>query len=293
MRKRNSSISNAAIIFLVWLICVSTGHSYDLSAVNGMGAFQGSASAKKLLSQNGFVVADPAFKQIFEPYIKSPQTEEPSDKKPMGDSLPSFITTDSAWHTYHVLLEEGVKSMEEIQSQRLLNFSRRLVAVTSDPKTGNSDLMTFAAVGLGLQDERYRQTLGPEVKHIVDGLRTGSTPIAVSIGFELSPLQFRAQSFYTQSPTLSDYFAARQWYASVVFRLVNPKETQSAITLAALVKDDAELFALWQQLSEPFDAFLAPAEDGTILEYTVAATSVLGTNLQTTLISGFFKRHSG
>jgi hypothetical protein len=85
---------------------------------------------------------------------------------------------------------------------------------------------------------------------------------------------------------LSDYFSARQWYASVVFRLVNPKETQSAITLAALVKDDAELFALWQQLSEPFDAFLAPAEDGTILEYTVAATSVLGTNLQTTLISG-------
>jgi len=95
-----------------------------------MGAFQGSASAKQLLSQNGFVVADPAFKQIFEPYIKSPQTEEPSDKKPMGYSLPSFITTDSALHAYHVLLEEGVKSMEEIQSQRLLNFSRRLVAVT-------------------------------------------------------------------------------------------------------------------------------------------------------------------
>jgi hypothetical protein len=188
--------------------------------------------------------------------------------------------------TYHVLLEEGVKNMEEIQSQRLLNFSRRLVAVISDSKTGNNDLMTFAAVGLGLQDERYRQTLGPEAKHIVDGLRTGSLPVAVPIGFELSPLQFRAQSFYTQSPTLSDYFAARQWYASVVFRLVNPKETQSAITLAALVKDDAELFALWQQLSEPFDAFLAPAEDGTILEYTVAATSVLGTNLQTTLISG-------
>jgi hypothetical protein len=287
MSKRNSSASFTGILFFAGLLIFpAIGKSYNLTAVNGMQAFQGSAAARELLGKNGFVVADPAFKQIFEPYIKSPQTEEPSDKKPMGDSLPSFITTDSAWHTYHVLLEEGVKNMEEIQSQRLLNFSRRLVAVISDSKTGNNDLMTFAAVGLGLQDERYRQTLGPEAKHAVDGLRTGSLPVAVPIGFELSPLQFRAQSFYTQSPTLSDYFAARQWYASVVFRLVNPKETQSAITLAALVKGDAELFALWQQLSEPFDAFLAPAEDGTILEYTVAATSVLGTNLQTTLISG-------
>jgi Tfp pilus assembly protein FimV len=41
-------------------------------------------------------VADPAFKQIFEPYIKSPQTEEPSDKKPMGDSLPSRVKASAA-----------------------------------------------------------------------------------------------------------------------------------------------------------------------------------------------------
>jgi len=284
-----SQLNRLIWVGTIWFLLNASlihGETYNLRAVNGIETFSGSAAAKELLGKNGFVVADPAFKQIFEPYIKSPQTEEPSDKKPMGDSLPSFITTDSAWHTYHVLLEEGVKNMEEIQSQRLLNFSRRLLAVTSDPKTGNNELMLFAAVGLGLQDESYWQTLAPEAKRIVDGLRTVSSPVAVPIGFELSPLQFHAQSFYTQSPTLSDYFAARQWYASVVFRLVNAKETQSAITLAALVKGDAELFTLWQQLSEPFDAFLAPAEDGTILEYTAAATSVLGTNLQTALISG-------
>ena len=68
------------------------------------------------------MVADPAFKQIFEPYIKSPPIKEPSEKHPLGESLPSFITTDSAWHTYHVLLEEGVKDMEEVESQRLLRL---------------------------------------------------------------------------------------------------------------------------------------------------------------------------
>jgi len=65
----------------------------------------------------------------------------------------------------------------------------------------------------------------------------------------------------------------------------DPKETQSAITLAALVKGDAELFTLWQQLSEPFDAFLHRRRwhhTGIHCRRNIG----LGTNLQTTLISG-------
>ena len=73
------------------------GGSYDLRSVKGVENFQGSKAARELLGRNGFVVADPAFKQIFEPYIKSHQAEEPSAQNPMGRSLPAFITTDSAW----------------------------------------------------------------------------------------------------------------------------------------------------------------------------------------------------
>ena len=106
------------------------GGSYDLGKVGGMAAFQGSASARELLGRNDFVVANPTFKQIFEAYIESPRIEEPSIQVPTGRSLPSFITPDSAWHTYHVLLEEGVRELEEIQSRRLLEFSRGLWATT-------------------------------------------------------------------------------------------------------------------------------------------------------------------
>jgi hypothetical protein len=196
----------------------------------------------------------------------------------MESSLPCFITTDSAWEGYHFLLEEGVKGLEEVQSRRLLDFSRRLLAAASDPKTGNSDLLLFTSVGLALQDEQYRQSLPAKTKGIVDGLRTGSATVQTPIGFPLSPLQFRAQSFYTQSPELSDYFAARQWYASVVFRLTDVRETKSAVALAEVVNGNAELLALWKQLSDPIDALLAPAEDGTIREYGDAAREILGTN---------------
>jgi hypothetical protein len=251
---------------------------YELKEVRGMEAFGGSADARKILAQNGFVVADPAFKQVFEPYIKSPQVKEPSEKRPMGESLPSFITADSAWHTYHVLLEEGVKDMEEVQSHTLLRFSRKLCAVAKDQKINSSasDLTPFASVGLALQDEQYRNSLAPDEKRIVDGLRTGTALVEVPIGFSLAPVQFRAQSFYTRSPELSDYFAARQWYASVVFRLANARETRFALTLAGWVNGDAELLALWKQLSSPFDTFLAPAEDGGIGQYFEAAKAVVG-----------------
>ena len=262
----------------------SQGETYDLRAVKDIEAFNGSAAAKELLAKNGFVVADPAFKQIFEAYIKSPQTKEPSEKSPMGQSLPSFITTDSAWDTYHVLLEEGVKQMEEVQAHRLAEFSRLLLNTACDQKAGPK-LVQFASVGLALQDEHYRQSLAAADKQIVDGLRTGTAPIEAPVGFELSPLQFRAQSFYTQSPELSDYFAARQWYASVVFRLSSPQETKLAVTLAALVNSKPELLNLWKELSDPYDEFLARAEDGTVREYVEAAKAVLGTKGLGALVS--------
>lgn len=249
--------------------------SYDLQSVKGIQAFSGSDDARALLAKNGFVVADPTFKQIFQAYIESPGTEAPSEAHPMGVSLPSFITPDSAWDTYHVLLEEGVKEMETIQAQRLLNFSQKLLAAARDQHADN-DVIQFASIGLAFQDEQHRQSLSADDKRTLDALRTGSGAVLVPIGFDLSPAQFRAQSFYTQSTQLTDYFAARQWYASVVFRLANTRETMAAVNLASLVHGNPELLALWKQLSEPFDTFLAKAEDASVPEYSAATTSVTG-----------------
>lgn len=242
---------------------------YDLDHVADIGEFTGSAAARELLRRNGFVVADPAFKQIFEPYIKSPMTSEPSAQNPQGSTLASFITVDSAWHTYHVLLEEGVKDLEETQSERLANFSRQLRAAAQ--KASLPEIASFAAVGLALQDSSARASLGPAESGIVQALTQGSDNVMVPIGFPLSPLQFRAQSFYTQSPELSAYFAARQWYGGVIFRLANPHETDLALKAAGLIKGDTNLFTLWKQLSDPFDALLATPEDGTVPIYAAAA----------------------
>lgn len=242
---------------------------YDLHRVGGMDQFGGSAAAKQLLADNGFVVANPSFKQIFQPYIQSP--------------LPVFITPDSAWHTYHVLLEEGVKEMETTQSRRLAQFSRLLWNAANDQvKDGRPEfgqIATYAAVGLAFQDRDFCKSLPPATRQIVEALLNGSEPVPISIGFPLSPGQFRAQSFYTESSALTEYFAARQWYASVVFRLSDAKETRLALCLSWLIENDQTLADLWNQLSKPYDAFLAPSEDATVKSYEAAALAVIGTHV--------------
>jgi hypothetical protein len=283
-KRRILSVILITSTFLTFCAAMGRGESYDLRSVKGIGTFSGSASAKDLLGKNGFVVADPTFKQIFEPYIKSPEVEGYSETNPMGVSLPAFITTDSAWHTYHVLLEEGVKDLEKVESQRLLQFSQQLLATAKQQQAGR-ELVSFISVGLALQDEHFRKSLPAEEKRIVDALKGGSGAVAVPIGFQVSAEQFRAQSFYTQSPELSDYFTAHQWYATVLFRLNHPRETEAAVVLARMVNGNPQLLALWKQLSEPFDTFLAHAEDGTIREYNDAATAILGKNFQGLKIS--------
>lgn len=98
---------------------------YDLSQVEGMEHFEGYEAARAILARVGFVVVPTQLKQVFEPCIKGP--------------LPPFVTVDSAWHTYHVLLEAGVRQLEIRQARRLLELSRRLVLLAWEAAGGDSD----------------------------------------------------------------------------------------------------------------------------------------------------------
>jgi len=238
---------------------------YELNHVDGIESFGGSAAAQELLATNGFVVAAPDFRQIFEPYIESP--------------LPVFITPDSAWHTYHFLLEQGLKEMERAQSERLAVFSRRLLTAASEQASNGvpefRDLEHYASIGLAFQDATYAASLGAEQRGLVETLVVGTEPVQTSIGFALSPVTFRAESFYAESPELTAYYRARQWYANVDFRLNDDRETRLAIRLSWLVQSDPELRKLWHELTMPYDTLVALPEDATVNNYFQVATNVL------------------
>jgi HEAT repeat protein len=235
--------------------------------VQGLEKFEGSTAAWHLMEKNGFVVADPAFKQIFEPYL--------------DDSMPVFITPDSAWHAYHVLLEEGMQELDTTQSRRLVEFSRRLW--TSANEQGSSsgrdfpDLARFAGIGLALQDETFRKSLPDDQKRLIDSLLEGKGEVRPEIGFPLWAPAFH-ESGHDSSAEWAGYVAARQWYATVDFRLSDARETRLALCLSWLINKDPDLLQAWRQLSDPWEAMLAPAQGGSVGLYWDSAGKSLGAN---------------
>ncbi|MCE9556711.1 MAG: DUF3160 domain-containing protein [Planctomycetes bacterium] len=76
---------------------------YDAGEVRYLDSFSGSQRAREMLLRQGFVVTGQQFRQIFEAYVSAE----------LEPRIPNFITEDSAWHTYHVLLEDGIRQLEQ------------------------------------------------------------------------------------------------------------------------------------------------------------------------------------
>ena len=172
---------------------------------------------------------------------------------------------------------------------RLVRFSRRLyTALEAGADSGDLDtaaLAAFASIGLAAQDARNAERLPAPQQALLATLRSGVGTVNAPVGFPLSAAHFRAASFYTRSGALADYYVARQWYATVLFRLSDLRETRLAVALAARMEQNPELRTLWQQLMSPFDRLLAPSEDGDCRVYLAAAREVLGDGLDSERIA--------
>jgi hypothetical protein len=269
MKTSGSALKDLVWVFITTLLICSARagpapSGYDLNRTDGINCFGGSTEAQELLAKQGFVVAAPEFIQIFQAYIESP--------------LPVFVTPDSAWHTYHVVVEEGVKEMERAQGRRMAEFSRRLLKAAQVQATNGPQfeaIATYAAIGLAFQEKECRDDLPADQKRLVENLLNGEEPVPSPIGFPLSPVQFRAQSFYTESADLEEFYSAHQWYGMVDFRLSEARETTLALCLSWLIESDPELLDLWKRLTEPYDLFVAAPEDGSVTLYNRTGRSLL------------------
>ena len=142
---KNLVLALAAVGVLAAAPTAQAQHRYDLESVDLIESFVGSPRALELLSQQGFVVTNQQFKQIFSAYI---------NHNHLNPSPAKFITVDSAWHTYHVLFEDAVKSLEQQQAERLRVFSETLYAASKQKskEAGQWAKPTqYAAAALALQ----------------------------------------------------------------------------------------------------------------------------------------------
>jgi hypothetical protein len=275
-RLRALAVGVALAAMLVSLVAGTTRATgeprYRLDQVGLGELFGGSDEARELLESNGFVVTDEQFEQVFTPYI--------------NPTFPVFITADSAWHTYAILLEEGRRQLETAQARLLLQFSRQLVDAAMAKADGGGpykDLALFAAVGLVLQDREALDDLDDELKpsvaKVVSTIHACCPKQCLFFELPTDPERFKPCGFHDDSEAMQGCYAARQWYGLCDFRLRSDDETERAVLLARLVWNDTELRELWLQLTEPQEALAGESPHGDVELYARLSDEVLAGGL--------------
>ena len=277
------------------------GSSYslplDTNLVDGVDNLELSEEQLALLSQNGFVVASPVagqwqeFYQIYEAgrYYR----------------MPSFITTDSVYHVYHLLFD---KMLRDLETTYFTSDLRSLTAAMLEATTNQWETLRGSSLEepalrnvayFGIAD-RLLQLSDPipgEAQAFVDA---ELALISATAGPSISPLwdrpdlpddmkliedysQYIPRGHYTRSEELKTYFRAMMWYGRLTFRLMDDFETRRALLLTQAIRtanaaDGTPALTLWQNIYEPTVFIVGKADDLGFYEYGALSDQIFGTS---------------
>jgi len=241
----------------------------DLSNVSNAKVLPQSVTAdqKAALARQAFFARPTAEEQLFYIY------ENNSYQK-----LPSFVTTDSVLHTYHVFYDYALRYLEqEFLSPAAIDLSRRLFDASRKQydalpngaaKEAAGLNVVFFAVPVRLLGEEVKldgalgEQLAAQVRLCEDaeGMKLAVTGAMVRFN------QFKPRGHYTRSEVFQRYFRAMMWFGLVPMPLESKRpEARLAPTQAALVCDllakDAKAREAWNKIYDPTAFYVGTADD--------------------------------
>ena len=254
----------------------------DLSSAIADESFVFSEAQRQLLSANGFVVAPSEYKEFFHLYEEARYAE-----------VPVFITTDSAYHIYHLFFDQVLRTLEDKQFYADLEklTAGMLWATEGQYDTLKGTTLEQAALrNLGYFAVAYRllnpdSSIPPAVQEQVEG---ELALIEAHEGFSESPIlgypedysQYVARGHYTKNEARQRYFKAMMWYGRVTLRLKEPDETLSALLMAqalANTKIEGEpASTIWERIYEPTSFMVGISDDLDIYDYHPLIEEVYG-----------------
>jgi hypothetical protein len=269
----------------------------NLSQVEGMDGVELSEAQLALLAQNGFAVASPVagawreFYQIYESW--------------RYHDMPTFITTDSVYHVYHLLFD---KMLRDLETGYFINTLHLLTGAMLDASSGQYDELRGSALEeqalrnaaffgvadrlLGLSDP-----IPQEAQALVDAelalINSASGP-SISPIWDRPDLpddekliedysQYIPRGHYTRSEDLKMYFRAMMWYGRLTYRLLDDFETQRALLLTQAVRsatatDGTPAITLWENIYEPTVFIVGKSDDLGFYEYGALSDEIFGTS---------------
>lgn len=243
-----------------------------------------------MIEKNKFAVAPTGYTQMFYVY------ENNEYQRP--EKFPSFITTDSMLHTYHVFYDY---TLRKVESDKLFNAcvkltNAMLAASQKDLAAAKAPMVKDAAkrnvayfalartlLGGGAPPKEVAAMVNADFKKIeAHGGRSESAILGYKIDFS----QFVPRGHYTRSEKLKKYFKAMMWYGLAPFPLpkkpIGPEPTLRAILIVrnlTTVRTGADTaIKLWETIYEPTVFYVGSADDFTPYQYAEIMDKVYGKN---------------
>jgi len=255
----------------------------DLSNVAYTDLLQGPTNSKNLLVQNGFYVSEGWNEEFFTLY---------EDNR--YEMIPSFVTTDSVLHTYHLYFNFLLKSLEENELYEIAeNLTKSMMDVSLEQyenlqgtewENAAKRNIGFFAVALKQFDpnadipeivgEQTEADLAAMQAH--EGLATSAVFSTEESQYLEDFSQYIPRGHYTKTEKLSRYFKALMWYGRMTFRLKEPEETKSALLIMSALENNEEYLSEWKRLYEPIGFFVGEPDDLVFLDYQPVARDVYG-----------------
>ncbi|MDO8363041.1 MAG: DUF3160 domain-containing protein [Actinomycetota bacterium] len=239
-----------------------------------------------LLEQNGFVVQAGRL-QYFHNLYKSASYEY----------LPQFVTTDSMYHTWHLVFD---KVLRDIEQQRLLPILERMLSAAVPAARAQQELLA----GTALAEDAERATAYYEAAAELLGLGLGTTSdraaqevalATAAVGVERSPISgvgeclfpekfdgcvdyslFLPRGHYTRTAELRRYFAGMSLLGQEFFGLsASADAVVPGLLVTRVLVTNPALMADWTALYEPTAFLVGLADDVTPAEVATATDAVL------------------
>lgn len=239
------------------------------------------ASQIAMLEKNLFVVVPGGEEQLSYVYENN-----------QYEQIPSFITTDSVLHLYHMFFDSTLSSIEENNLYGVCdNLSSNMFDKVSALSSEANDPDVKAALNTAAAYFAISKNLisGTTPSGSFDGnlVRQELDLIEQHSGFTQSPLtgaeifydNFLPRGHYTKSDTLTRYFKAMIWYGTMFYPLDGKNENtlRALVTTYALMTLDKDKGAdLWESIYLPTTFFVGAADDITPYDVWNAMHDVYG-----------------
>lgn len=253
----------------------------DLSNVKDINRYWFYESEIEKLVANNFVVAESQSAEFFDIYENNRYLE-----------FPSFITSDSMMHTYHLyfaMLQKKVEKqalcseLEKLTSQMLEDSKAQYDAVKgSEWEEAAKRNVAYFALGaklLGMPKQ------APEyAKDLVD---TEYSKIMAASAIEMSPImealedysQYKPRGYYDGDEQLERYFRAMMLYGHINFVQSSETMNRCALLMTIAMNGDETGRTLWGNIYDVTSFFAGTSDDLCYYEYLSVIDEAYGKNV--------------